>query len=92
MIIVQLQKSKAVNQSSLRKSETLSQRVLLLYNMSFFVNQHHPKGSRIDVTVNDHYDGSYAGNPQDLNSHIGFAFSRLGPVRRTAITHVMVYR
>lgn len=57
-----------------------------------FLYVHHPKGSRIDVTVNDHYDGSYAGNPQDLNSHIGFAFSRLGPVRRTAITHVMVYR
>lgn len=57
-----------------------------------FLYVHHPKGSRIDVSVNDHYDGSYAGSPQDLNSHIGFAFSRLGPVRRTPITHVMVYR
>lgn len=51
-----------------------------------------PKGARIDVTINDTYDGAYAGNPQDLNSHIGFAFHRLGPVRRTSITHVMVYR
>ncbi|XP_053383076.1 polycomb protein suz12-B-like [Mercenaria mercenaria] len=51
-----------------------------------------PKGARVDVTINDCYDGAYGGNPQDLNSHIGFAFHRLGPVRRTSITHVMVYR
>ncbi|KAL4239950.1 Polycomb protein suz12 [Mactra antiquata] len=51
-----------------------------------------PKGAKIDVSINDSYDGSYAGNPQDLNSHIGFAFHRLGPVRRTSITHVIVYR
>lgn len=51
-----------------------------------------PKGARIDVTINEAYDGTYAGNPQDVNSHIGFAFHRLGPVRRTCITHVMVYR
>lgn len=57
-----------------------------------FIYVPHPKGARIDVSVNDSYDGSYAGNPQDLNSHIGFAFSRLGPVRRTSITHVIVYR
>lgn len=57
-----------------------------------FLYVNHPKGSRIDVTVNEHYDGSYAGNPQDLNSHIGYAFSRLGPVRRSQITHVLVYR
>ena len=65
---------------------------ILTNDICFLLNQHHPKGSRIDVTVNDHYDGSYAGDPQDLNSHIGFAFSRQGPVRRTPITHVMVYR
>jgi len=51
-----------------------------------------PSGHRIDVTINDCFDGAYAGSPQDLNSHIGFAFHRLGPVRRTCITHVMVYR
>ncbi|CAI9716567.1 Hypothetical predicted protein [Octopus vulgaris] len=52
----------------------------------------HPKGARIDVTINERYDGSYVGNPQDLHSHIGYAFSRNGPVRRTPVTHVIVYR
>lgn len=52
----------------------------------------HPKGARIDVSINERYDGSYVGNPQDLHSHIGYAFSRNGPVRRTPVTHVIVYR
>ncbi|WAQ96736.1 SUZ12-like protein [Mya arenaria] len=51
-----------------------------------------PTGHQIDVSLNDCYDGAYAGNPQDLNSHLGFAFHRLGPVQRTSITHVIVYR
>ncbi|XP_064602892.1 polycomb protein suz12-like isoform X2 [Liolophura sinensis] len=52
----------------------------------------HPKGARIDVSINERYDGSYVGNPQDLHSHVGYAFSRNGPVRRTPVTHVIVYR
>ncbi|GIY15967.1 polycomb protein suz12-B [Caerostris extrusa] len=28
----------------------------------------HPKGARIDVSINDSYDGSYVGNPNDLHS------------------------
>ncbi|KAL3876031.1 hypothetical protein ACJMK2_033918 [Sinanodonta woodiana] len=52
----------------------------------------HSKGAKIDVSINERYDGSYVGNPQDLNSHIGYAFSRKGPVRRTPVTHVIVYR
>lgn len=52
----------------------------------------HPKGGRIDVSINDSYDGSYVGNPQDLHSHIGYAFSRNGPVRRMSVTHVLVSR
>ncbi|XP_064619143.1 polycomb protein suz12-like [Lineus longissimus] len=51
-----------------------------------------PKGARIDVTLNDCYDGSYVGNPQDLHSHIGYAYSRNGPVRRTPVTYITVYR
>ncbi|KAL8584925.1 hypothetical protein ACOMHN_043562 [Nucella lapillus] len=50
------------------------------------------KGGQIEVTLNDMYDGSYVGNPQDIHSHIGYAFSRLGPVRRSPVTHVIVYR
>ncbi|KAH3873319.1 polycomb protein suz12-like [Dreissena polymorpha] len=57
-----------------------------------FIYTQTPTAHRIDVSLNDCFDGAYAGNPQDLNSHIGFAFHRLGPVRRSSITHVMVYR
>jgi hypothetical protein len=51
-----------------------------------------PKGARIDVSLNDCYDGSYVGNPQDLHSHIGYAYSRNGPVLRTPVTYITVYR
>lgn len=62
---------------------------------SFFVlfpSQPHPKGARIDVSINECYDGSYVGNPQDIHSQPGFAFSRNGPVKRTAVTHILVCR
>uniref|UniRef100_UPI0035900A4F polycomb protein SUZ12 isoform X2 n=1 Tax=Myxine glutinosa TaxID=7769 RepID=UPI0035900A4F len=52
----------------------------------------HPKGARIDVSVNESYDGSYAGNPQDTHSQPGFAFSRNGPVKRTAVTYALACR
>lgn len=55
--------------------------------------QPHPKGARIDVALNECYDGSYAGNPQDLvTMPAGFAFSRSGPTRRTPNTTVLVCR
>ncbi|KAK2160521.1 hypothetical protein LSH36_131g00036 [Paralvinella palmiformis] len=57
-----------------------------------FAYTEHPKGARIDVSINQCFDGAYVGNPQDLHSHIGYAFSRNGPVRRTPVTHLMVYR
>ncbi|XP_013401571.1 polycomb protein suz12 [Lingula anatina] len=57
-----------------------------------FVFVHHPKGAQINVSINEGYDGSYLGNPQDLHSHIGYAFCRQGPVRRTPVTQVLVYR
>ena len=56
------------------------------------VTQEHQKGARIDVSVNESYDGSYAGNPQDIRSYIGYAFSRNGPVRRTPVTYIFVYK
>ncbi|XP_025103313.1 polycomb protein suz12-B-like isoform X1 [Pomacea canaliculata] len=57
-----------------------------------FIYVPHSKGPQIEVTVNEMYDGSYVGNPHDVHSHIGYAFSRSGPVRRTPVTHVIVYR
>ena len=55
---------------------------------------------RIDVSVNDSYDGSYSGSPHDLisqplglvGSSGGSAFGRQGPTRRTPITVMLVWR
>ena len=65
---------------------------LFFYIVFHVCMQPQHKGGQIEVTVNDMYDGSYVGNPQDVHSHIGYAFSRLGPVRRSPVTHVIVYR
>lgn len=56
------------------------------------LRQPHPKGAKVEVSINEGYDGSYAGNPQDIHSQPGFAFSRNGPVKRTAVTHILACR
>lgn len=65
---------------------------LTLTMLNIYLLQYHPKGARIDVSINECYDGSYAGNPQDIHRQPGFAFSRNGPVKRTPITHILVCR
>lgn len=55
---------------------------------------------RIDIRVNDAYDGSYSGNPLDLVSQAhglggaagGAAFGRHGPTRRTPITAMLIWK
>uniref|UniRef100_A0A2K5D5A2 SUZ12 polycomb repressive complex 2 subunit n=1 Tax=Aotus nancymaae TaxID=37293 RepID=A0A2K5D5A2_AOTNA len=64
----------------------------LCHSRFIFNYVYHPKGARIDVSINECYDGSYAGNPQDIHRQPGFAFSRNGPVKRTPITHILVCR
>lgn len=50
-------------------------------------------GARIDVAINELFDGSYMGSPHDLISQpYGCAFSRNGPVRRSPVTHILVCR
>lgn len=49
-------------------------------------------GARIDVAINDMYDGSYTGSPHDLVGPAGCAFARGGPVRRTTVTNLLVCR
>ncbi|XP_034951843.1 polycomb protein suz12-B isoform X2 [Chelonus insularis] len=52
-----------------------------------------PQGARIDVAINECYDGSYAGSPHELISQpSGVAFSRTGPTRRTSVTNILVCR
>lgn len=49
-----------------------------------------PKGARIDVSINELYDGSYAGSPHEACGAGGTSGS--GPMRRTPITHILVCR
>ncbi|XP_065340160.1 polycomb protein SUZ12 [Cloeon dipterum] len=52
-----------------------------------------PDVARIDICINECFDGSYAGNAIDMIAQPpGLAFSRDGPVRRTCITNVLVCR
>lgn len=44
------------------------------------------------MCLNENYDGSYAGGTEDLNEMVGYAFSRVGPVRRTPYTALLVCR
>ena len=58
-----------------------------------FTYQPAGNGARIDVTINDGYDGSYAGSPYDLAGPSGCSFARTcGPVRRTTVTNLLVCR
>ncbi|XP_031174537.1 polycomb protein suz12-B-like isoform X1 [Sander lucioperca] len=75
-----------------RKLYSLIKHLKLSHSRFIFNYAHHPKGAKIEVSINECYDGSYAGNPQDIHSQPGFAFSRNGPVKRTAVTHVVVCR
>lgn len=51
-----------------------------------------PNGVRVDVSVNEQFDGSYTGSPHDLVGPAGSAFARAGPVRRTTVTRILVCR
>uniref|UniRef100_A0A3Q1ERU9 SUZ12 polycomb repressive complex 2 subunit a n=1 Tax=Acanthochromis polyacanthus TaxID=80966 RepID=A0A3Q1ERU9_9TELE len=75
-----------------RKLYSLLKHLKLSHSRFIFNYVPHPKGAKIEVSINECYDGSYAGNPQDIHSQPGFAFSRNGPVKRTAVTHILVCR
>lgn len=51
-----------------------------------------PNGVRVDVSINEQFDGSYIGSPHDLVGPAGSAFARAGPVRRTVVTRILVCR
>lgn len=69
---------------------------LKLCHARFAFNFVHTGGNaaRIEVSINDLFDGSYAGAPNNYltTPSAGYAFSRSGPVRRTTVTHVQVCR
>ncbi|XP_044009263.1 polycomb protein suz12-B isoform X2 [Aphidius gifuensis] len=49
------------------------------------------QGARIDVAINECYDGSYAGSPHELISQpSGVTNSKTGPTRRTSVTNIVV--
>ena len=45
-------------------------------------------GYRIDVTINDNYDGSFCGNAQFKRNHRHSHHS--GPIQRTPVTHILI--
>ena len=50
-----------------------------------------PRGARIDVSINEAFDGSYAGSAYDLVAQPpGEAFARNGPTKRTNIFSILV--
>ncbi|RVE50728.1 hypothetical protein evm_004638 [Chilo suppressalis] len=52
-----------------------------------------PGGARIDVSINELYDGSYTGSPHDLIAGAGRGRGGArGPARRTTLTHVLAWR
>ncbi|XP_054615950.1 polycomb protein suz12-B-like isoform X2 [Dunckerocampus dactyliophorus] len=75
-----------------RKLYSLLKHLKLSHSRFIFNYVPHPKGAKIEVSINECYDGSYSGNPQDVHNQPGFAFSRNGPVKRTAVSHVLVCR
>lgn len=48
-------------------------------------------GARIDVAINENYDGSYTGSPHDLAGPNNFART-VGPKRRSSVTNILVCR
>ncbi|XP_057673158.1 polycomb protein suz12-B-like [Corythoichthys intestinalis] len=75
-----------------RKLYSLLKHLKLSHSRFVFNYMPHPKGATIQVSINKSYDGSYTGNPQDVHGQPGFAFSRNGPVKRAAVTHILVCR
>lgn len=48
------------------------------------------QGARIDVAINELYDGSYTGSPHDLITRN--IFSRNGPTKHVPVTNILVWR
>ncbi|CAL8092411.1 unnamed protein product [Orchesella dallaii] len=76
---------------------------MLLYSLMKHLKLCHPRfqftytpitnGAKIDVTVNDSYDGSYTGSAYDLVTQPpGEAFARNGPTKRTEVFSILVCR
>lgn len=50
-----------------------------------------PNMARVDVAINESYDGSYTGSPHDVIAQPGgSAFSRNGPQIRTSVSNILV--
>lgn len=62
------------------------------FNFKMFTESNGAKyEGRIDVSPNESFDGSYAGNPHHLvQPELGLFFARNGPTRRNSVTCVLV--
>ncbi|EDO42650.1 predicted protein, partial [Nematostella vectensis] len=70
------------------KLYNLLKHLKLCHSRFTFTYAPHSKGARIDVCVNEHYDGKMEG----VNDALGYAFSREGPCRRVPFNHVLAWR
>lgn len=48
--------------------------------------------ARIDVCINEMFDGSYTGSPNDMVGPSGQPFSRNGPMQQSVVTRILVCR
>jgi len=76
---------------------------MVLYSLLKHLKLSHPRflftyvplqeEAQIDVSVSELFDSTYVGNPHDMISQPpGYAFSRNGPVQRTSITIILVFK
>ena len=72
---------------------SLLKHLKLCHNRFTFTYVPQFKGARIDISINESFDGSYAGNQHNL-TYLGNGLSlhRSGPVRRTPVTQIIVWR
>lgn len=69
---------------------SLLKHLRLCHNRFHFTHLTDVRGHKIDVTINENFDGSYSGNPHDLShATTGYAFSKNGPVRRFPVTQII---
>lgn len=68
--------------------------ILIVYStFSGASKQEITNGARIDVALNEKYDGSYIGVSREIaHASVGFGIHKRGPVRRAPVSKILVCR
>lgn len=70
----------------------LMKHLTLCHPRFLFSYSQQPKGAKIIVNINQCYDGSFVGNPQNMFNQPGLAFGHRRPARRIPSSDIIVYR